>query len=94
MASSNVESTSITSDELDKEWEKYKIEFGKNYIDKAEDSRRKQNFKNTRDQIKAHNDLYEKGLTTYTMGINQFADKDPAEPVCGCQHRSDQLHKH
>lgn len=48
---------------------------GKNYIDKAEDSRRKQNFKNTRDQIKAHNDLYEKGLTTYTMGINQFADK-------------------
>jgi len=46
----------------------------RNYKDEAEEARRKQIFKETLAMIEAHNELYSKGLTTFTMGINQFAD--------------------
>lgn len=46
----------------------------KEYEDPAEDARRKQNYKESRDRINAHNELYEKGLSSFGMGINQFSD--------------------
>jgi len=80
--------SSVSSDEFEKEWEQYKIKFEKKYEDEAEEARKKQNYKDVVKRIEAHNELYEKGLSTFTMGINQFADLDPGEPACGCQHRS------
>lgn len=53
-------------------------EFNKNY-EPAEDAERKAVFEATLKRIYEHNALYDKGESTYTLGINQFADKKASE---------------
>ncbi|XP_045462036.1 uncharacterized protein LOC123672095 [Harmonia axyridis] len=66
-------------DDLDGKWEKFKVDFKKNYGDSEEESTRKELFRKTVEQVEAHNARYEKGLETYTQGINHFADLTPEE---------------
>lgn len=79
MVSSHAESKTISSDQLEQKWQEFKKKFGKNYEDEAEEERRKQIFKEELDEIDAHNELYAKGLSSYSMGINQFADMEDSE---------------
>lgn len=51
----------------------FQLTYGKIYDD-FEDKFRKTIFFIVKDTIKAHDKLYEKGLSTYKLGINQFTD--------------------
>lgn len=44
-----------------------------------EDKERFEIFKENVKRIVEHNEKYERGETSYSMGINQFADKKPDE---------------
>ncbi|KAK9886865.1 hypothetical protein WA026_018514 [Henosepilachna vigintioctopunctata] len=54
-------------------WEQFKIEHKREY-DPEEDERRKEIYRETVEMVEAHNAKFDKGLTTYKMGINFFAD--------------------
>ncbi|XP_046907930.1 uncharacterized protein LOC124489317 [Hypomesus transpacificus] len=75
-----------STDDLDREFEEWKQKFGKTYASAEEEARRKQLWLKTKKTVTEHNILYDKGLTTFTMGINQFADMLHYEVCCG--HRS------
>jgi DNA-directed RNA polymerase beta' subunit len=66
---------------LDEEWEAYKTTFKKTYS-AEEDERRKQIYIETKKRVEEHNEKFEKGETTFTMGINQFSDQLPEEMSC------------
>jgi len=53
---------------------KYMILFKKNYTDISEYNKNRAAFDKTYRQIIAHNKKYKEGKTTFTLGINQFAD--------------------
>ncbi|XP_044745839.1 uncharacterized protein LOC123307543 [Coccinella septempunctata] len=61
-------------DDLDGKWEKFKADFQKKYDSPEEEARRKELFRQTAEQVEAHNALHAQGLVTYTQGINHFAD--------------------
>ncbi|KAL7020317.1 hypothetical protein ACKWTF_011467 [Chironomus riparius] len=58
----------------DQNWNNYKIEYSKNYLNRQEEVLRYNNFKLKDEQIKAHNINYLKGKTGYKMGHNEFSD--------------------
>ncbi|XP_055841495.1 protein CTLA-2-alpha-like [Episyrphus balteatus] len=58
----------------DKDFAEFKQKFNKNYASREEDGNRKKIFCKNLKKIEAHNELYKKGLTTYTQGVNQFSD--------------------
>jgi len=60
--------------DLDTEWEKFKIEYGKNFLAGQEHDARKNIFANNLKFIEKHNAEHALGLHTFTVGINQFAD--------------------
>lgn len=60
----------------------FQTEFNKNYSDE-EDKVRFEIFKETCKLIVEHNKKFEAGEVTWTMGINQFADKRQNEICCG-----------
>ncbi|CAH1112854.1 unnamed protein product [Psylliodes chrysocephalus] len=63
------------------EWTLFKATHGKSYENFDEEKVRFQIFQDNVQEIKAHNALYEAGLKTYTMAVNQFADLTAQEFV-------------
>ncbi|XP_022197426.1 protein CTLA-2-alpha [Nilaparvata lugens] len=63
-------------DEYD--WESFKIKFNRNYSPE-EDKTRKAIFDANVAKIKEHNKKYENKEVSYSMGVNNFADKTPEE---------------
>lgn len=59
---------------LDKQWDDFKLEFKREYKGIVHELRKKSIFKSNLAIIESHNDLYDRGLSTYKLGINQFAD--------------------
>ncbi|CAG9833352.1 unnamed protein product [Diabrotica balteata] len=57
----------------------FKQKFQKSYESPEEDKNRFKIFQENLRKIEEHNKKYEKGETTYTMGINQFSDMSPEE---------------
>ncbi|RZC40651.1 Inhibitor I29 domain containing protein, partial [Asbolus verrucosus] len=48
--------------------------FKKAYKSPTEEAIRYRNFEKNLKKINAHNELYRKGLVSYTLAVNQFAD--------------------
>jgi cathepsin L len=67
--------------ELDEEWQSFKSNYGKTYNDAAEEMTRKNIFVDHFKEIIEHNDLYMKGLKSFTMAINEFSDLEHSEFV-------------
>ncbi|RZC33304.1 Inhibitor I29 domain containing protein [Asbolus verrucosus] len=73
----------LTPEALEQKWGEWKEMFKKKYADEEEESHRKKCFFENVKMIKEHNEKYKKGLTTFTMGINKFADLGKGEDPCG-----------
>ncbi|XP_005191347.1 cystein proteinase inhibitor protein salarin-like [Musca domestica] len=58
----------------DEEWEAYKLQFKKFYVDSAEDAMRRQLVAERKAFIDEHNRRYEAGLETFTYGLNSYTD--------------------
>merc|ERR1711992_194335 len=56
------------------QWEEFKGSFGREFRDLKHESERRQVFESNLDFIEYHNAKFEKGLSSYKMGINQFTD--------------------
>ncbi|CAG2173261.1 unnamed protein product [Oppiella nova] len=65
-----------TPDDIENEWQKFKSEFrGSNgFQAMADEPKRRQVFETNYKTIVSHNDEADKGIHTYRMGVNQFAD--------------------
>lgn len=63
---------------VDDIWTAFKQEHGRNY-EAEEESVRKQTFTENLKKIEMHNYLHSKGLKSYTLGVNQFADMTASE---------------
>ncbi|XP_028134129.1 protein CTLA-2-alpha [Diabrotica virgifera virgifera] len=68
----------VASQTAEEAWPKYKTDYNRNY-DAQEDATRFAIFKTNYDQIEAHNKKFEAGEVTWSMGLNQFADRTPEE---------------
>lgn len=55
----------------------------KKVYEPEEDRERFEIFKATVNRIVEHNEKFERGEVSYSMGINQFTDKKPEENACG-----------
>lgn len=60
-------------------WVAFKTQYAKSYSGSKEEHLRKQIFYETLKKIENHNYLFEVGLSSYQMGINQFADMESSE---------------
>ncbi|XP_021035512.1 protein CTLA-2-beta isoform X2 [Mus caroli] len=68
---------------LDNEWEEWKTKFAKTYrLD--EERHRRLVWEESKKKIEAHNADYEKGKTSFSMGLNQFSDLTPEEFRTNC----------
>merc|ERR1712045_145422 len=56
------------------QWDDFKVKFNKGFRDLKHESERRAVFEANLDTIESHNVKYEKGLSSYKMGINQFTD--------------------
>ncbi|KAL2099338.1 hypothetical protein ACEWY4_005818 [Coilia grayii] len=65
--------------DIDKEFQDWKVKYGKHYLTPEEEARRKAIWLNSRDIVLAHNARAEQGLETWTMELNMFADQTPEE---------------
>ncbi|XP_065134235.2 protein CTLA-2-beta-like isoform X3 [Paramisgurnus dabryanus] len=74
----------------DEEWESWKITYKKKYNSPEEESIRRAAWEKTKIFVKAHNQKYEQGLTSFTVGVNQFADLIEGETPCGCMKKTTQ----
>ncbi|XP_031622652.1 cathepsin L1-like [Contarinia nasturtii] len=61
-------------DDIEDEWSKFKLKYSKKYENHTEDLMRMNIFKENRQKIAEHNEIYEKGLVSYQMALNKFAD--------------------
>lgn len=62
-------------------WQNFKVEHGKQYAHKTEEMVRKQVFSENLKRIEMHNYLYSKGIKSYTLGVNKYADMEHSEFV-------------
>ncbi|KAK9887532.1 hypothetical protein WA026_023254 [Henosepilachna vigintioctopunctata] len=65
--------------DLEGQWAKFKVDNNRNYGSPEEEARRKEIFKKTLEFVEEHNEKYARGLSTYTVGINFFADMTEEE---------------
>ncbi|CAH1119546.1 unnamed protein product [Phaedon cochleariae] len=56
------------------EWKNFKLTHQKSYDTPEEEARRLEIFTKNLRAIRAHNEKFARGETSYTQGINQFAD--------------------
>merc|ERR1711981_840807 len=56
------------------QWEEFKGAFRREFRDLKHESERRQVFESNLDFIEYHNAKFEKGLSSYKMGVNQFTD--------------------
>ncbi|XP_055857230.1 digestive cysteine proteinase 1-like [Episyrphus balteatus] len=63
----------------DASWAEYKAKFNKNYPDPAEDLRHHNIYCEKLAQINEHNAKFQKGESTFEMGVNQFTDMSAKE---------------
>ncbi|CAL4155913.1 unnamed protein product [Meganyctiphanes norvegica] len=61
------------------EWEAWKEEYGRNYLDDNEESYRQSVFEGNLNFINLHNADFENNLVTFTVGMNQFGDMTTEE---------------
>lgn len=81
-ASIYVSLASVTYREvLQEEWNLYKTKYNKNYTDSHLDKYRFKLFLDTKHLIAKHNKRHANGETSYTLGLNQFADLTQREFV-------------
>ncbi|XP_044758256.1 procathepsin L-like [Coccinella septempunctata] len=64
----------IQDDEVLRKWSEFQSTYGKTYRSPVEARKRLSIFRNNLNEIEQHNALFEQGKTTYTKGVNQFAD--------------------
>jgi len=64
---------------LEDSWKLFKIEHNKQYAHETEELVRKQIFAENLKKIEMHNFLHSKGLKSYTLGVNKFADLESSE---------------
>jgi len=62
-------------------WQNFKLEHDKTYSHPTEEMVRKQVFAENLKKIEMHNYLYSKGLKSYTLGVNKYADMELSEFV-------------
>jgi len=62
-------------------WQNFKLEHDKTYAHATEEMVRKQVFAENVKKIEMHNYLYSKGLKSYTLGVNKYADMEHSEFV-------------
>lgn len=62
------------TDDQHKEWESYKTKFEKSYEGQDEEQQRKATYFENVKTMEEHNQKFEKGEVTWSMGINQFSD--------------------
>lgn len=60
-------------------WQSFKMEHSKQYAHETEELVRKQIFAENLKKIEMHNFLYSKGLKSFTLGVNRFADMEASE---------------
>ena len=73
----------------DQEWEQFKAKYNKSYASKEEENYRRSIFEETAKSIKAHNEAFERGETTWTQGIYEWSDLTSKEfAATRCGHRS------
>lgn len=56
------------------DWKAYKNEHGKHYENDADDEYHFRLFIQTRKEVIEHNERFEKGIESYTMGLNELSD--------------------
>jgi cathepsin L len=55
-------------------WNSFQVKHNKVYKTQAEEQLRYKIFNDNLQKIKEHNEKYEQGLSSYTLGVNQFSD--------------------
>lgn len=60
-------------------FEQFKLRFGKSYADPAEEAERANVFWANLDRIRAHNELAERGASTFRLEMNEFGDLSQQE---------------
>uniref|UniRef100_A0AAZ3RZS3 Cathepsin propeptide inhibitor domain-containing protein n=1 Tax=Oncorhynchus tshawytscha TaxID=74940 RepID=A0AAZ3RZS3_ONCTS len=74
---SSVLSTPLPEDseaEVHKEFETWKVKYGKSYPSTEEEAKRKEMWLATRKRVMEHNVRAGNGLESFTMAVNHFAD--------------------
>jgi len=64
----------IQDDDVLRKWSEFQATYGKTYRSPVEARKRLAIFKDNLNEIEQHNALYKQGKTSYTKGVNQFAD--------------------
>jgi len=67
--------------DLDAEWEAFKTSYGKNYMHAREETYRRQVWLHHLDVIQKHNLEADRGLHSFRLGVNEFADMPNKEFV-------------
>lgn len=67
------------SEDNQAEWENYKAKFGKNYETNEIEAVRRNAYFVAKEKVMEHNARYEQGLTSYKLGLNQYADMPSGE---------------
>lgn len=65
---------SLASNDIEQKWNEFKIVHKKLYGSSIEEQKRYLIFSKNVKKIEEHNEKYDKGLSTYKMGINHLAD--------------------
>ncbi|XP_046489827.1 protein CTLA-2-alpha-like [Neodiprion pinetum] len=65
------------------EWNAFKAKHNKKYETVEEEKKRMTIYLESKEKIAKHNADFEKGITTFKMGINHFADMTPEERKMG-----------
>ncbi|KRT84116.1 Peptidase, partial [Oryctes borbonicus] len=68
-------------DLVKEQWDEFKLAYKKNYENLTEEKYRMKIFMENAHAISKHNQLYEQGLVTFSMKVNEWADMLPFEFV-------------